>query len=96
MVVSENGHIVFEKKTDAWHPKGFFPPSGGGSWHAVPDGRGNCKAMGTPVFCPHPKTKTGEPKPSGQLVKKHACGGFFDDFCTVCLGAYGSPGGKRR
>ena len=31
-----------------------------------------------------------------QLVKKHACGGFFDDFCTVCLGAYGSPGGKRR
>jgi hypothetical protein len=33
---------------------------------------------------------------SFQLVKKHACGGFFDDFCTVCLGAYGSPGGKRR
>ena len=31
-----------------------------------------------------------------QVVKKHACGGFFDDFCTVCLGAYGSPGGKRR
>jgi hypothetical protein len=30
------------------------------------------------------------------LVKKHAYGGFFDDFCTVCLGAYGSPGGKRR
>ena len=30
-----------------------------------------------------------------QLVKKHACGGFFDDFCTVCLGAYGSPGGNR-
>ena len=22
-----------------------------------------------------------------QLVKKHACGGFFDDICTVCLGA---------
>ena len=31
-----------------------------------------------------------------QLVKKLACGDFFDDFCTVCLGAYGSPGGKRR
>ena len=31
-----------------------------------------------------------------QFVKKHAYGGFFDDFCTVCLGAYGSPGGKRR
>ena len=31
-----------------------------------------------------------------QFVKKHACGGFFDEFCTVCLGAYGSPGGKRR
>ena len=30
-----------------------------------------------------------------QLVKKLACGDFFDDFCTVCLGAYGSPGGKR-
>ena len=30
------------------------------------------------------------------LVKKLACGDFFDDFCTVCLGAYGSPGGKRR
>jgi len=30
------------------------------------------------------------------LVKKHACGVFFDDFCTVCLGAYGSPGGKWR
>ena len=33
---------------------------------------------------------------AAQLVKKHAYGGFFDDFCTVCLGAYGSPGGKRR
>jgi len=31
-----------------------------------------------------------------QLVKKLAYGDFFDDFCTVCLGAYGSPGGKRR
>ena len=31
-----------------------------------------------------------------QFVKKHAYGGFFDEFCTVCLGAYGSPGGKRR
>ena len=31
-----------------------------------------------------------------QVVKKHAYGGFFDEFCTVCLGAYGSPGGKRR
>ena len=31
-----------------------------------------------------------------QVVKKHACGGFFDEFCTVCLRAYGSPGGKRR
>jgi len=30
-----------------------------------------------------------------QLVKKLAYGDFFDDFCTVCLGAYGSPGGKR-
>ena len=26
-------------------------PSGGGSWHVVPDGRGNCKAMGTAVLC---------------------------------------------
>ena len=31
-----------------------------------------------------------------QLVKKHACGGFFDECCTVYLRAYGSPGGKRR
>ena len=30
-----------------------------------------------------------------QFVKKLACGDFFDDFCTVCLGAYGSPGGNR-
>ncbi len=26
-------------------------PSGGGSWHVVPDGRGICKARGTVVFC---------------------------------------------
>ena len=31
-----------------------------------------------------------------QLVKKFAAGDFFDDFCTVCLFAFGSPGGKRR
>ena len=31
-----------------------------------------------------------------QVVKKHACGGFFDEFCTVCLGAFGSPGGKQE
>ncbi|MBO5501624.1 MAG: hypothetical protein J6A48_06325, partial [Clostridia bacterium] len=29
---------------------------------------------------------------SFQLVKKHACGGFFDEYCTICLRAYGSPG----
>ena len=40
--------------------------------------------------------KTGGAYPSGQLVKKFASGDFFDDFCTVCLGAFGSPGGKRR
>ena len=34
--------------------------------------------------------------PGCQFVKKHAYGGFFDEFCTVCLGAFGSPGGKRR
>ena len=27
-------------------------PSGGGSWHVVPDGRGICKALGTVVFFP--------------------------------------------
>jgi len=32
---------------------------------------------------------------AAQLVKKLAYGDFFDDFCTICLGAYGSPGGKR-
>ena len=26
-------------------------PSGGGSWHVVPDGRGICKALGTVDFC---------------------------------------------
>jgi len=31
-----------------------------------------------------------------QFVKKLAYGDFFDEFCTVCLRAYGSPGGKRR
>ena len=31
-----------------------------------------------------------------QLVKKHAYGGFFDEFCTVYLRTFGSPGGKRR
>jgi len=30
-----------------------------------------------------------------QLVKKHAYGGFFDDYCTVRLRAYGSPGGEQ-
>ena len=30
-----------------------------------------------------------------QIVEKHAFGGFFNEICTVCLGAYGSPGGKR-
>jgi len=34
--------------------------------------------------------------PMHQFVKKLAYGDFLDDFCTVCLGAYGSPGGKRR
>ena len=33
---------------------------------------------------------------SHQLVKKLAFGDFFDDNYTVCLRAYGSPGGKRR
>jgi len=28
--------------------------------------------------------------------QKTAFGNFFDEFCTVCLGAYGPPGGKRR
>ena len=31
-----------------------------------------------------------------QLVREHACGGFFDEFCTVCPGVYGSPSGKQR
>ena len=33
---------------------------------------------------------------SPQVVKKHACGGFFDELCTICLRAYGSPDDKRR
>ena len=37
-------------------------PSGGGSWHGVPDGRGGCKAMGMVVFCPgRQPTRTGKP-----------------------------------
>jgi len=31
-----------------------------------------------------------------QVVKKLAFGDFFDEACTVCLRAFGSPGGKRR
>ena len=31
-----------------------------------------------------------------QVVKKHAYGGFFDEICTVCLRAFGSPGGKQE
>ena len=34
-------------------------PSGGGSWHVVPDGRGICKAKGTAVYFP---TATPDPK----------------------------------
>ena len=39
-------------------------PSGGGSWHVVPDGRGICKALGTVDFCPgHYPTRAGTPPP---------------------------------
>ena len=31
-----------------------------------------------------------------RLVEKLAFGNFFDDVCTICLGAFGSPGGKWR
>ncbi|MBR4068745.1 MAG: hypothetical protein IKK08_08990, partial [Clostridia bacterium] len=40
-------------------------PSGGGSWHVVPDGRGICKAWGTVGFCPgHYPYQTGIPPPA--------------------------------
>ena len=45
-------------------PQKDSSPSGGGSWHEVPDGRGNCKARGTVVFCPgHYPTRAGTPPP---------------------------------
>ena len=51
---------------------------------------------GVPIF--RAQCRYGQSRASAlpQLVKKLAYGDFFDDFCTVCLGAYGSPGGKRR
>ena len=50
-------------------------PSGGGSWHVVPDGRGNCKALGTVVFCPsttHPPTP--HPSPTNRGRPRRAVG----------------------
>ncbi len=41
------------------------------------------------------KSRSGVTTGAAQVVEKHAFGGFFDEVCTVCLRAYGSPGGKR-
>ena len=51
-------------------PQGKHPPpkasspSGGGSWHVVPDGRGICKALETVIFCP----QQGKKEPFGSLT----------------------------
>ena len=51
---------------------------------------------GVPIFRAQCRYRQSRASALPQLVKKLAYGDFFDDFCTVCLGAYGSPGGKRR